>query len=140
VCDAFYVIERSVGLDWDLFIEVAGVARLALPLSVQLAYLAGELGAIVPRRVLERLSQSAAEADRTARQVALFGVRAGRRGRLRAMLAACAGAAERRALLRWMLLPSAAAMAGSAASPPTWPWYYASRPLSYALRRAGLSG
>jgi hypothetical protein len=136
--DAWYLLERNPSLDWAQWLETVRASRLALPLATVLRYLAVDLEAPVPSWVLDRLSQTAALAERAAREVALSGVRAGVRGTFRNLIAATHSLPGRLDLARWMLLPSPASLrlGEPLRYPRAWPLYYVGRPLAYAGRRA----
>jgi hypothetical protein len=104
--DAWFLITRSADLDWGLVADCALRGRLALPVSLMLGYLAGELGAPVPPAVLERLNVAAAQADGMAREAALLGAHRGTRGTLWNLVRAARGWREKAFVLRWALFPS----------------------------------
>ena len=58
VCDAWSLVDRTEDLDWDAAVALAAQARLALPLSVQVEYLAGSLDAPIPAGVLAALRRT----------------------------------------------------------------------------------
>lgn len=102
VTDAWSIAAKSAGLDWDAFLWDTARAKLALPLHVMLEYLAAQLGAPIPRPVLESLARDAARAGPRAREAALFGVHETHR-RLRNVTHDWR---SRTLLLRWWLFPS----------------------------------
>lgn len=59
VCDAWLLIRRHRDMDWGLLAWLARRARLALPVQVALAYLAGPLQAPVPPSALALLAEAA---------------------------------------------------------------------------------
>ena len=143
VCDAWWLVARG-GVDWDTFVETTARARLALPVLAALTYLTEALEAPVPETVLERLGDVAARSTRRDGEAALTGARAGRRGTLRALLGGTASWRDRRAVLRWVLCPSAECLGWTQGSAPARrrPWLYVrrlARPLGRGLRQA-LSG
>lgn len=138
VADAWCLIERTPKLDWTRLVEIVHASRLALPLATLLRYVAVEMEAPVPAWVLDNLSRAAALCDRPMREVALSGVRAGKRGTFRNLVAATRSWPGRIDLVRWMLLPSPVSLRlGEPLShPQAWPAYYVGRPLAYVARRA----
>jgi hypothetical protein len=138
VADAWYVIERNPGLEWARLVESVRAGRLALPLAALLRYLAVEMEAAVPAGVLDELARVATDADRPAREVALAGLRAGRRGTFRNLSAATRSWAGRVDLVRWMLFPSPVSLrlGEPLRHVRVWPAYYLARPLAYVTRRA----
>jgi hypothetical protein len=137
VADAWYLIHGCDDLDWEVLLQVASETRIALPLAVLLRYLAGELEARIPSVVLERLCAAASTADVAARQVALTGLRAGKRGTFRNQFGATHSWRGRLELVRWMLAPSPTSLrlGEPLRYPSAWPAYYVARPLAYAARR-----
>jgi hypothetical protein len=105
VCDAWYVIARHPDLDWDVLLEGAVAAHLALPLYTTLRYLATELDAPIPPAVLRRLG-GAASADALGRECALAGARSGPNGSYPNLFRHTKDWRSRALLLKWMLLPS----------------------------------
>jgi hypothetical protein len=75
VADAWWIIRRDAGLDWELLVREAMLRRLTLPLAVMLTYLADELAVPVPAAVLATLA--AAATDTLDREVAVQGASAG---------------------------------------------------------------
>ena len=106
VCDAWYIVARHPELDAQSFLQTAEASRLALPLSVVLRYLAEALEAPLAGQLLAGLRASAAHTDRVAREVALFGIRASGRGRIRHLVRATRGWRDGVELARWIVAPS----------------------------------
>ena len=133
VADAWFLIQQPT-LDWTIVVEDG---RLALPLAVLLGVLAEQFAAPVPPAVLERLSAAAAATDRSAQQIAITGLRAGRRGRLRDLFRAIPTWRARLTLMRWLLAPSPTALrlGEPLRYPRAWPAYYLLRPPAYVARR-----
>ena len=100
--DAWSIAVKRADLDWDAFLWDTARAQLALPLYVMLEYLAVELGAPIPRSVLQSLAHDARHVGAAAREAALFGVRGSYEG-LRNVTRDWRSCAF---LLRWRLLPS----------------------------------
>lgn len=136
--DAFQLIGDGTGLDWTAVGAAVHESRLAVPLAVILSFLARDLGAPVPVAVLEEIADAAARASRADVEVALTGLRAGRAGTFRNLFRAAPSWRERLVLLRWMVLPSAAALRGGEPLrfSRLWPLAYVTRPLGYLARRA----
>jgi len=131
-CDASFLLARHPDLDWDGLIETARAARLALPLSVLLGYLADELAA--PAR--DRLCAAAADADSVTVECALLGAHAAPRVRYRDLLRAGRTWPMRAFVARWIALPSPASLraAGLVESAAELPGFYARRALRFAAR------
>jgi hypothetical protein len=109
VCDACFLLERDPQFDWDAFLAAALRARVAVPVSATLEYLAREFGAPVPRRVLQNLHGAAVRVDRPGRDAALLWARSGAQS-YRALLSRVPGWASRLRITSWLLFPSAAHM------------------------------
>lgn len=110
VTDAWFLASQTAGFDWDLFLRTALASRLPVPLDIQLHWLAEELALPVPTEVLARLRAEAERSPPVARDVALFGLRAGALpGEPR--LGPATSLRDRLTLLRWMVLPSRAYLA-----------------------------
>lgn len=136
-CDAWLLIRRYPALDWAMFLSTCTRARLALPLSMTLRYLAEVLDAGVPANVLEALDRAAEETDGLGREVALVGALTGSHRRMAQVLVDSRGWGCRLALLRPLVAPSPACVEamGSVAHPLLLPLYYVARPLRFAARR-----
>jgi hypothetical protein len=136
VADAWFLAQDR-NLEWSMVAQIAEENRLALPLSVMLQVLADRFEAPVPTTVLARLATAAAAADRCAQQIAIAGLRAGRRGRLRDLFRATSTWRGRMALACWLLAPSPTALrlGEPLRYPRAWPAYYLLRPPAYAARR-----
>ena len=86
--DAWQLLARAPGLDWQRLLATATASRTELPLAAALRYLARELDAPVPPQVLGELVAAAGRADAPARDAARALARqARRRGPLRRRLA-----------------------------------------------------
>ena len=59
VCDSWFIIDRYPNLEWDILLDSAQRSDLALPLSITLGYLAGDLNASIPATFLDRLYTAA---------------------------------------------------------------------------------
>ena len=105
ITDAWLLIESDPALDWEVLLRNAERAQLALPLSVMLRYLAEELESPIPPRVLERLDALARLASPIARDVALYGARAGLPA-LALVRRVTGGLRPRLWALHWLLFPS----------------------------------
>lgn len=141
VCDSWYTMQRSTGLDWDSLLESAIQARLALPLAVMFGYLAHELGAGVPSHFLDGLAVAAAKTDVVGVEAALSGVRQGSRGSLGNIHRHAVTPRSRAAFYKWALLPAPATMRWTYPGSPPWqlPWLYIRRPLGGLLRLAWIA-
>lgn len=136
IADAWF-LAHDRRLDWSTVVRAADESRLALPLAVLSGALVELLAVPVPPAVLERLCTVAAAADRCAQEIALAGLRAGRRGRLRDLFRATSSWRGRVTLLQLMLAPSPTALrlGEPLRYPRAWPAYYLLRPSAYAVRR-----
>jgi hypothetical protein len=105
VCDAWHIVARHPDLDWDVLLEGAVAAHLALPLSATLRYLATELDAPIPAAALRHLGD-AASTDALGRECALAGARAGPEGTYPKLFRQTKDWRSRGLLLKWILLPS----------------------------------
>lgn len=135
-CDAYLLIARQPGLDWDIFLAATRQARIELPLSTLLSYLAHELRAPVPEPVLDALRAAPISSSLT-RDLALYGARQRRGGGIGLLLHGAPGRGARLRLARWLLFPSADYLrwtrggAGSSALP----LQYLLRPLRLIVTR-----
>ncbi|HEX6644674.1 MAG TPA: nucleotidyltransferase family protein [Gemmatimonadales bacterium] len=102
--DAWLLMDRRRDLDWDAFLAAAIAGRLALPVSVLLRFLADELHAPVPARVLDTLALEARTVPAVARDVALYGARAGLPAF--ALVRRVEGWRPRLLALGWLVFPS----------------------------------
>lgn len=100
--DAWSIAAKCADLDWDAFLWDTTRVKLALPLHVMFEYLATQLGAPIPRPVLQSLAHDAARAGPRAREAVLFGVH----GTHRQLRKATHEWRSRGLLLRWWLFPS----------------------------------
>ena len=106
VTDAWLLIDRGPAIDWEVVVSGAASARLSLPVSAMLRYLAEELESPIPATVLDRLDALAREASPIARDVALYGARAGLPA-LALVRRVPGGLRPRLWALGWLLFPSA---------------------------------
>ncbi len=106
VIDAWLLIHRGPEIDWEVVVSGAAAARLALPVSVMLRYLAEALESPIPGAVLDRLDSLAREASPIARDIALYGARAGLPA-LALVRRVPGGVRPRLWALGWLLFPSA---------------------------------
>ena len=134
-CDAWSIIDRHRDLDWQVLVDGAVECDLALPLFVQLRYLAKALDSPVP----DEVSAGLAGAVQRNPEAGLEGVLSGALTGLRAAVGALAetnGGARLR-IARFLVAPSPACMVR------TWrirhrallPLYYLYRPLRYLAIR-----
>lgn len=103
VCDSVLFLRAHSQLDWESFYQLAVASRLALPLSLMLNYLAGELGAPIPDRVLERLDGEAARADSARQEAALYASRMTARGNWRSLMRRASGRRERITIFKYLV-------------------------------------
>ncbi|HKA56745.1 MAG TPA: nucleotidyltransferase family protein [Candidatus Binatia bacterium] len=129
VCDAWLLITRYPDLDWETVLDCSSRSHLTLPLAVTLGYLAEELQAPIPATFLRRLYAAASRATTAEREAALWGARAGARGRYRDLLRLTGDWRTRVFVLRWMLFPSPASLCPTQRVRRSWrsPFSYLSR-------------
>jgi hypothetical protein len=147
VTDAWLLIDRGPGIDWEVVVSGAASARLSLPVSVMLRYLAEELESPVPAAVLDRLDALAREASPIARDVALYGARAGLPA-LALVRRVPGGLRPRLWALGWLLFPSASYLRHAYRGqrlplPLLYPyriWHHGSAALLERVRRVGMPG
>lgn len=133
VCDTWLLIDQHPNLDWDALLDCAVRSRLTLQLSVMLGYVAKELQAPIPASYIERLDCQASQADRLECEAALWGVRAGGKGRFKELLLKTQDWRTWAFILKWMLFPSPAYLRSIRQIHPSWllPLSYVARPLRY---------
>jgi len=136
-CDAWLLIKSHRSFDWTLFVAIAEAARLALPLSVLVRYLAEALQAPVPVEALAALDALADETTDASHEAAVLGALVGTHSRMRRLIADSPDWPARFILLRCLLAPSAACVRemGHASGPWRLPVFYLLRPMLYAGRR-----
>ena len=135
VCDAWFLIQRSPDLDWNLLIESARGSRMVLPLLMTTRYLSESLGASIPISFLAGLQAAALEVTPIEGEAALFAVQTSARGGLKKILVGCNDWPTRRFVLKWALVPSLEYMRYVYKVPmPLVPFSYFYRPLKYLLR------
>ena len=135
VCDAWFLIQRSPNLDWNLLSECARESRMALPLFVTAGYLVDSLNAPIPSSFLAGLQTAALKAEPIEREAALFAVQTNARGGLKKILLSCSDWPTRRFVLKWALMPSLEYMRHVYRVPTTLlPFSYMYRPLKYLVR------
>lgn len=135
IADAYFLAHHP-DLEWSVVSTTANEQRVALPVAVLLELLAETFDAPVPSAVRDALADSAVASDRAARQIAITGLRSGRRGRLRDLFAT-SDWRSRLILAWWLLAPSPAALRGGEPlrHPRAWPAYYLLRPAAFTARR-----
>jgi Uncharacterised nucleotidyltransferase len=136
VCDAWFLIQRSPNLDWNLLLEYVRESRMALPLFVTAGYLVESLDAPIPTSFLTRLQTAALKAERVEREAALFAVQTHARGGLKKIIRDCRDWRTRGFVLKWAFLPSLDYMRGVYKVPSAFllPLTYPYRPLKFTLR------
>lgn len=70
IIDACFLFEKHDGLDWDVFLNTTAQARAALPMHAALTYLARQMDAPIPARVLGATHAAAAQSGFIAKRVA----------------------------------------------------------------------
>jgi len=132
--DAWHLILRRHDLDWQVFVDVARKARLALPLLVQCSALASGLDLRIPGGVFDALRDAAR--DRPTREAALYAARRAAGG-ARALMRQTPSWRGRWMLLVSLAFPSAATLDALEPDRPAMPLaaYYALRALRYATTR-----
>jgi hypothetical protein len=137
ILDAWFLIARRRGLDWEALVRTAADARLSVPLATLLTYLARDLSAPIPPGVLADVTARAAAADSIDGELALFAARSTGRALFRTLLRRERSVAGRLRILRWMLLPSRAYLTWVTQEPDPWLLraQYVARPARYVSRR-----
>ena len=137
VCDSWFIVHQFPNLDWNILLDCASRAHMALPLYVTLDYLAKDLHAPIPNDFLNRLREIAARTDTIGREAALFGARASVRGGFKTLLTSAGNWRERALIIKWILLPSLRYLQWVQQIRHSWlvPFYYVYRPLRYMTRR-----
>jgi len=102
VCDAWYLIGATRGLDWNIFMDLATRSNLALPLARMLSYLAKELNVEIPASVLERLKKVAMRTEPLGFEIALDGAHHTSKGRIKNMIGKSQGWSERIIIAKWV--------------------------------------
>lgn len=133
VCDSWLIINNCGNLDWDYLLHCATRRHLTLPLSVILSYLAEQLHAPIPARVLQQVHTSALGSAAIACDAALFGARVSARGGFKNLFRMTRNWRSRVSLLRWMILPSLSYLRWIEPTTPAWmlPLFYFYRPVKY---------
>ena len=147
VTDAWLLIESQPRLDWDTVVQGAESARLSLPLSVMLRYLADEMGSPIPAAALDRLDAAARNASPIERDVALYGARAGLPA-LALVRRVSGGLRPKLLALGWLLFPSATYLRHAYRGRrvpllllyPYRIWHHTFAALRDRVRRAGMPG
>ena len=137
VCDAWLLLRRRAEFDWDSFVASVGDAKLGLPVSIVIRYLAEALQAQVPARVRDALDRLAAGTDFVGHEIAAMGALVGSHARVRRLIVTRPDWSTRLALVRCFLAPSTACVAemGWVTQARQLPLYYLMRPLGYVGRR-----
>jgi len=142
-CDAWFLLDcQPAFFDWRLFVKSAENARLGLPLSGVVRYLAEALRAPVPPAVLNELDALADATDDVGHEVAAMGALVASHARMRRLILAGPDWQTRFILARRLLAPSPDCVRemGWVAGEQWLPAYYLRRPLEYAgLRLARLA-
>jgi hypothetical protein len=136
VCDAWFLIQHSSDLDWNLLVERARRSRMVLPLMMTTNYLSESLGAPVPASFLAGLRAAAVETEPVEGEAALFAVQTSARGGLKKIILCCGDWPTRKFVLKWALVPSREFMrcVYGVATPRLLPLCYLYRPLRYLVR------
>jgi hypothetical protein len=112
-CDAWGIIERAARIDWNLVLDVAVAARLAVPLFAMLDYLEDALDAPIPTTALRTLAKVASDTDAEGIDAALLGVVLGPRHHLRRAFQLAPDWRTRAALGRLIVVRGAARLMGT---------------------------
>jgi hypothetical protein len=137
VCDSVQLVRRRSDLDWDDVINRAERGRLSWPASLMLRYVSDTFDGQVPRAVLDRLDGAADRSGAIARDVALFGARAGSSGGTAQIFRRMRGGWRVRwRAAGWLLVPSRKYVERIVGvRGPFWMLlYYVWRPVAYAFR------
>jgi hypothetical protein len=137
VSDAWHLITRCPDLDWEVLLECTTRSRLALPLSVTIAYLAGALDAPVPPAVVDRARAAGAQADTPLAEALLSAAVLSTPALLTRLARLGGGWRPRVAVVKWILFPSPGYVRSIFRVTHPWllPAYYVYRPLRYVARR-----
>ncbi len=129
--DVYRLLRATPALDWDAVIERADVYGLALPVAAGLCYVGGALSGNVPAAALDRLAQVAARTPPVGQETLFYGtfVGTGVRPGASRFIHLLRRSSARRALLRWLLLPSPSYLRLVERRRGALPLIYAARPL-----------
>lgn len=108
VCDAHALIRSGQAMDWDQFVSYAVRARLTVPISILVTFLADAMRLPVPLATLDVLREHATAASPLARDIALAGARAGQDDNFALVRGIRSGWVARALTLRWLVWPSQA--------------------------------
>jgi Uncharacterised nucleotidyltransferase len=138
VSDAWFIIQRRRDLNWDLLLEYGDRTHLALPLAVTLGYLAEDLNAPVPSKILASLFTKATKSTTIERELALFRARTTSQETPVEFLRRTRNWRGKALLIRWMLFPSATYLSIAEGIRRSWllPLHYLARPLRYLWYRS----
>jgi len=136
-CDAWLLIDSQRSLDWTMFVSIAKAARIGLPLSIVLRYLAESLRAPIPTEVLEAVDVLADATDDVGHEAAVLGALVGTHAKMRRLIVAAPNWSTRWILMRCLLAPTPACVRdmGWVTGSRTLVAFYVMRPLLYAGRR-----
>lgn len=142
VCDAWFLIQHSTDLDWNLLVERARRSRMVLPLMMTTRYLSESLDAPVPASFLAGLRAAALEIEPVEGEAALFAVQASARGGLKKILLGCDDRPTQKLVIKWALFPSREYMRCVYGAPAAvlLPLFYLYRPLKYLVRSLWFCG
>lgn len=105
VADAWFLLNKTPAFHWETLLATAHIAQISTILSVTLGYLAKELDAPVPEKILGRLSE-AMNQEAVGRDIALYAIWRETRGKGRGGKALVGGKHLRRLSIRWPLRPA----------------------------------
>jgi len=137
-CDAFYLLQRNPGLEWQLIVRSAEDARVALQLYVLLRWLKASLDVSIPEAALAQLRDRSRGLDFVAAEGILASLVHTQMSWARA-LECCRG--ERRMVLNFLkfgALPSPRYLRWRYNSDRNWrlPLYYLRRPVQFGMNFA----
>lgn len=133
VSDAFHLLMGKSVIDWDALLAGAKRAQLTLPLSIMLDYLATAFELPLEQTGLGRIRDAAAQSGRVEQELALWGAFQGCNGDTQQLWHRAQIGYERRALRRWLLMPSLGFLYATAGRHPT--LGYLVRPVRSFARR-----
>jgi len=137
VCDAWFLLQRHAGFDWGRFLSDVEAARLGLPMSAVVRYLAETLQAPIPESVLRELDALADATDDVGYEIAAMGALVASHARMRRLIIAGPHWRDGLILARRLLAPSPACVRemGWVSGRQSLPMYYLRRPIEYAALR-----
>jgi hypothetical protein len=136
-CDTWRLLDSRTGLDWNELVRQAQLGGLEIPVLTMLRFMAGPLGATVPKSVLATLATSAHKSSRPTREAALSAAIRGLSALREIWSHRLRSPKTRRMLLRFLFLPSMQYIQWrfGTKSRAGLPFLYLYRPLAYVALR-----